>query len=110
MIFTIFQLPVSHNNCFRGFSQKVAESLDIKDYVPTWTGCLGDNSEVPETKLLDIIFHEFNDPGMRPNHFAGRSLSVSDIVIISPSDCFREGKAFYCDDFGWQNVSDFVMK
>lgn len=46
-------------------------------------------------KVLENLYHIFNVN--HPEGFKGHSLSVSDIVEI-------DGKFYYCDDYGWQEV------
>lgn len=45
---------------------------------------------------LDDIYTQFNIN--RPADFKGHSLSTSDIVEL-------DGKFFYCDSFGWEEVT-----
>lgn len=51
--------------------------------------------------FLELIFIEFNE--CRPKDFAGHSLSVSDVVVLSQGN---ECKAFYCDSFGFEGLPD----
>ena len=43
----------------------------------------------------------------RPSDFTGHSLSVSDIVEIVRKD---ETKYYYCDDFGWTDITYQIPK
>lgn len=61
-------------------------SLDIYDKVY--------EGEMLDDEDLDDLFCKFNH-GTLP--YEGHSLSVSDIVEI-------EGKFYYCDDYGWEEV------
>jgi|GEM_PF-1672039 len=52
---------------------------------------------------LDDIYEQFNIN--HPGDYTGRSLSVSDIVVIRKDG---ETKAHYVDDFGFQEIPDFL--
>ena len=51
---------------------------------------------------LGDVFRIFNRE--QPNDYCGRSLSVSDIVVIENSEVIRPG-AYFCDSFGFDAVS-----
>ena len=55
--------------------------------------------DVP-ARTLDDVYVIFNDYAQRPAGYCGRSLSVSDVVVI-------EGRAYFCDSFGWSRLPDF---
>lgn len=58
---------------------------------------------LPPGTTLDKLFRQFNvDP---PKDFTGRSLSVSDVVVLH-----QDGKdtAYYCDLAGWKEVPEFL--
>jgi hypothetical protein len=44
---------------------------------------------------LEGLFEKFNTS--KPSDFKGRSLSISDVVIL-------DGVAYYCDAFGWEKI------
>lgn len=44
---------------------------------------------------LEGLFEKFNIN--KPSDFKGRSLSMSDVVIL-------DGVAYYCDAFGWEKI------
>ena len=52
-------------------------------------------SQIPDDMFYDDVFEMCNIN--HPLGYRGHSLSVSDIVVI-------DGKAKYCDSFGWKNV------
>ena len=68
----------------------------IKNFGKVRRSCYDKVYEGEEENItLDDIFRKFNIE--RPIDFKGHSLSVSDVVIA-------DGKAFYCDDFGWKEI------
>ena len=59
--------------------------------------------------LLEFLYEVFNE--RRPYDFKGHSLSVSDIVEVQEADVVDpEPTYYYCDSFGWQDITDNVMK
>lgn len=50
---------------------------------------------------LDEIYMVFNSRKERPTEFAGRSMSVSDLVEISTA---AGTELWFCDSFGWKKV------
>ena len=56
-------------------------------------------TEAPTTAVLDEIYARFN--GEHPKNYKGRSLSVSDIIVL-------DGNMYYVDKFGFKKV-DMVM-
>ena len=90
--FTIFQLPVENNAVF--MSLDFVTENDImptkEDYEEVFSG------EIADEASLDDIYTIFNI-GRRSSEYKGRSLSTSDVVMM-------DGKYFYCDSFGWEQV------
>lgn len=99
MEYVLYQLPVSNAKCFTENKSKVS----LQDYCAVYKG------ELPYTRVVDMtddlicedLFTIFNTT--RPEHFAGRSLAVSDIIEL-----FYNNKHhyYYCDSFGWVEVTD----
>ena len=60
---------------------------------------------------LDSLYHFLNSPNEeKPKEYKGHSLSVSDIIVVKNSCCISDG-AYFCDRFGWKDVSDeFLQK
>lgn len=54
---------------------------------------------------LEDIFMKFNEG--RPDDYKGRSLSVSDIVVLNKED---EVTANFVDSFGFENVPEFLAE
>lgn len=92
MKYIVYQTPVNTSYCFMPFKYAIEHKLSRGDYVPVWRGEI--ESETVNG-ALEEIFELLNVN--RPEHFCGRSLSVSDVVVL-------EGKPFYCDSFGWSEI------
>ncbi len=56
---------------------------------------------------LEELFRIFNIE--HPEDYRGRSLSVSDIVILGDADG-NNANTWFCDIFGWQNITDWIQK
>ncbi len=56
-----------------------------------------------EEQNLEEIYMEFNV--MKPDDYRGRSLSISDVVVIHEA---REDTAYYCDLVGFREVPEFL--
>lgn len=65
-------------------------------YLKVWEG-------EQDVSGLEDIFRMFNTDDKDSLHFTGRSLSVSDIVLIQESEAITPG-AYYVDDFGFKPV------
>jgi hypothetical protein len=95
-------VPLSNKNVFR--SQNFDPKQD--DYVPTYCGWLSELSVkyIDDFQICEEIFRTFNCH--RPQHFAGHSLSCSDVVVIT----YGEGenwvrKAYLCVSCGFEDVT-----
>ena len=92
--YVIYMCPVSTPYCFMGFNFAVNHNFSMSDYVPVWRG------EIESKTIngaLEELFRIFNVD--RPEQYCGRSLSVSDVVML-------DGKCYYCDSFGWSECPD----
>ncbi len=78
---------------------KCGFSVDSKNYKSVYSGILG------EDKNLEDLFEIFNVD--HPEDFHGRSMSVSDVIVITEDSISR---AYYVDSFGFKEVSEFLKK
>lgn len=86
---------------FRDYDFASKHGLSLKDYKSVYKDVIsvGDGSD--EGAVAELLFMIFNS-NKRPEKYTGRSMSVSDIVIIN-------NKYFYCDDFGFKAL-DIELK
>lgn len=96
---------------FRGW-QDTKSQFEINDYKKVYSGELVDmirfnGKDTPcntnDNEVLEDLYVKFNIN--RPSDFTGHSLSVSDIVEIVRQD---RTKYYYCDDFGWTDISSQI--
>ena len=86
----IYQLPVEHERCFRGFEAK--KRVPVEDYELVWEGEL-------IGRTLEKVYRELNYA--HPADYKARSLSVSDIVSVTVDG--RE-RLYFCDSVGWVRI------
>ena len=91
--FVIYQLPAENDATFMDYDFVTEHNImpKLEDYNMIYRG------EVAADATLDDLFRMFNI-GKRPEDYKGRSLSVSDVVLM-------DGQFSYCDSWGWQQVS-----
>ena len=93
----IFQMPVSNGKVFCHYDPTV--KVDLDEYVPVYTGIA--ESEDDPIAELERLFTEFNCTP--PKGFAGRSLSVSDVIEFVDEDT-RASEFYYCDWIGFERL------
>ena len=67
---------------------------------------IGSHNAIQDEWMLEMIFQKLN-VGEKPEGYAGRSLSVSDVVVLNQKG---EKKAFYVDRFGFGELPEFVRE
>lgn len=92
-IYRIWQLPHNNPQLFREYN---AEKFDIYDYCCVWWDNWDNTLEI--RKQLEEIFTKFNVD--LPEHFAGHSLSVSDVIEVFDMDK-NIHNLYYCQDIGF---------
>lgn len=86
----IYQLPVEHERCFRGFD--VNKRVSMEDYELVWEGEL-------DAKAIEEVYVILNrNP---PEGYKARSLSVSDIVGVAVG---WQERLYFCDSVGWVRI------
>lgn len=96
MIYTIYQLPVEHDNCFRQYEFAMTHGgVNISDYKTVWTGEI--KAHEPVMEVLESIYFIFNMA--HPEGYTGRSLSVSDLVTL------EDGRTFFVDLIGFKKLN-----
>ena len=77
--------------------------IERKRYGFVYMDRLADEDWQTDQALLEGIFCKFNT--VHPEGYHGRSLSVSDVVVIR-----REGveKAYFCDIVGFEEMPEFL--
>lgn len=73
--------------------------VDSRNYKSVYTGILRENED------LEDLFEKFNVD--HPEDFHGRSMSVSDVIVITEDSISR---AYYVDSFGFKEVPEFLKR
>ncbi|MBP3760305.1 MAG: hypothetical protein J6I55_02330, partial [Ruminococcus sp.] len=105
--FQIYQLPDGekyHGIRFEGLEQlsKDGVQLNHEDYQLVYEGEI---SDFKGNETLENLFRQFNTS--RPDDFTGRSLSVSDVIVV---DNGSEKSAYYCDRMGFTEIPQFFRE
>lgn len=98
MRYYIFQLPSSSEYLFSPYNEK--RKVDLHDYVPTYTGEISSKDNLSNENLCESLFQRFNYK--LPEHFAGHSLSVSDIIALGED--VKSMSYYYCDMVGFKKI------
>lgn len=96
--FKVYQLPVENNAKFMRleFVKKHGIMPKLSDYKLVGESVIYPKSGTSVMTMLEDIFTTLNT--CKCDWFSGHSLSMSDVVEI-------DGRYYYCDDFGWKEVS-----
>ena len=81
--------------------------FSIGDYREMYSGNMDQIKRTPSSPLyLEAIFTDFNIN--HPDDFRGHSLSVSDVVALKRFPDCDFWNYYYCDSFGWKDISRTV--
>ena len=100
MKFRIYQINTDRDKqgvCFMNLEKMLCrgeKQVDSSLYDGVYTG------EIPSDSLEEV-YRVFNLE--HPADYCGRSLSVSDVVVVTEADQLKPG-AYFCDSFGFQRI------
>ena len=80
---------------FRGYRES---KFNLDDYSVIYEGEIARTDE-QDIDICELLFYMFNV--VKPKDFPGRSLSVSDVVIITDGQYTTK---YYCDSVGWVKI------
>lgn len=80
---------------FRGYKES---KFNLDDYSVIYEGEI-DRIDEQDLDICEILFYMFNV--VKPKDFHGRSLSVSDVVVITDGQYMTK---YYCDIVGWVKI------
>lgn len=115
--YAILQLKDGEENHYKRFfdSKDLPNGIDdvkadnyhkvYENEIDTEAVDLNDKTEV--LKTLETLFTEFNTKE-KPRDYIGHSLSVSDIIILSPKDS-GISRGYYCEGIGFTTLSEFSV-
>ena len=70
-------------------------------YKKVFTDCR-EQEDKTDMEILEDLFYEFNME--HPENYKGKSLSVSDIVVLSKAPYDIAETPYFCDRFGWEQI------
>ncbi len=78
--------------------QKYGYEIDQEDYIKTYEGF------IESEDALNSLYSVFNISDLRPVDFYGRSMSISDVIVLEDDE--GNERAFYVDRVGFTEVTD----
>lgn len=101
-----YQWYMTNNRDYRFESFEYAKNngFKVSDYDLAQEGQLTNESEIPVCSDNDALEELYANMNLfQKNHPGVRSMSMSDIVVLSEDDGWNV-RAYYCDDFGWTKL------
>jgi hypothetical protein len=85
-------------HCDYAFCGYKGAKFNIEDYSVVYEGEI-DRVDEQDIDICEILFYMFNV--VKPKDFHGRSLSISDVVLIIDGQYITK---YYCDTVGWVKI------
>lgn len=101
--YEIFQTNADQEFAFMRWSVATRHGWSFDFYRSVW---IGKEEARDDMDLVNYLYEVFNEH--RPNGFRGHSLSVSDIIRVQEENK-AESTYYYCDSFGWQDITADIM-
>lgn len=99
--YIIYQVKVNADFSFMGWKMANKHGWSFDEYNAVWNGI---EDARDDYDLLNYLYEMFNLN--HPEGFRGHSMSVGDIIRICGED--DNVKYYYCDSFGWENITSFI--
>lgn len=103
MKYTIYQMTEPRKYLFMSWDFAKDNGFSFGDYKEIYNGSA---IELDDSRVLESLFEKFNL--YHPKNFTGHSLSVSDIVKLTTEN--NSDKYYYCDFFGWEDITDRIAR
>ena len=101
--YEIYQVKAKEDFAFVEWDRAKKLNWSFKPYKIVWADF--ENAK-DDYDLLNYLFEKFNIN--HPKGFKGHSMSVSDIIKINHSVYENKAKYYYCDSFGWKDITKEV--
>lgn len=103
MTYELYQLARGRKNARQRYlsydsMQQFGYTIDPENYECVYTGELDGTNLIAE---LEALFRKFNADLDKPLNYSGRSMAVSDVVVVRGQGKTR---AFYCDCVGFKEI------
>lgn len=86
---------------FFGYNFAKSHGFNFEEYNEVYSSTLDVNEDMYDSDICEELFRIFNID--HPSDFTGHSMSVSDIVKIG-------NRFFYCDSFGFKDITVDITK
>ena len=100
--YEIFQVNVKQGFAFMSWDVASRHGWLFNAYRSMW---IGKEEAREDIDLLEYLYEVFNE--RRPKEFTGHSLSVSDVIKVQATDDI-DPTYYYCDSFGWKDITEDV--
>ena len=98
--YEIYQVEPEKEFAFMKWEWAKKYNWTFKTYNKVFKSC---GAAISDYDLLNYLFKIFNID--LPERFKGHSMSVSDIVKICINGDENKAKYYYCDSFGWVDIT-----
>lgn len=103
--YVIYQVRV--NVPFAFLNWKLANKMadwSFKPYRSVWNGY---EEAADDMDLVNYLWEVFNTN--HPDGYRGHSMSVSDVILVQNIET-NEKKYYYCDSFGWEDITKEIKE
>ncbi len=76
----------------------------FKPYRSVWNGY---EEAADDMDLVNYLWEVFNTN--HPDGYRGHSMSVSDVILVQDMET-NEKKYYYCDSFGWKDITKEIKE
>ncbi len=101
--YVIYQVTATNDFAFMRWSWCKGHNWSFGSYRSVWNGT---EEAKDDYDLLNYLFEMFNVN--HPKGYRGHSMSVSDVIRIDDEN--NNTKYYYCDSFGWADITKEVIK
>ena len=103
--YVIYQAKVQASFTFLGWEMAHKHAnWSFNPYRSVWNGT---EEAVDDMDLVNYLWEVFNE--RHPAGYRARSLSVSDIILVEDIEA-NEKKYYYCDSFGWKDITKEIKE
>lgn len=100
--YTIYQVKASESFSFMGWEMANRYGWSFDPYRLVWEN---EGEARDDYDLLNYLYEVFNE--YRPTGFRGHSIVESDIIRVRDEN--NDVKYYYCDTFGWADITKDIV-
>lgn len=103
--YVIYQVRASVPFAF--INWEMANKYTEWSFIPYRSVWNGYEEAADDMSLLGHLFETFNIN--HPDGYRGHSMSVSDVILVEDIEA-NEKKYYYCDSFGWEDITKEIKE